>query len=194
MGYLNRDQLIAMGFKSLGENVKISNMASIYDCHEISIGENSRIDDFCVISGKVEIGRNVHITPLCLLAGGSLGIKMCDFSAISYRGIVFTQSDDYMGGYLTNPTIPAAYRKDLKKKVEIGRHCIIGAGSIILPGVHLGEGCSIGAMSLVRLSTEPWGIYAGNPLKRVADRRKNLLLLEKKYCENAAKFFGDRRT
>ena len=53
MAYLTEDELKTLGFKSLGENVKISDKASIYDAHNIQIGDNSRIDDFCVISGNV---------------------------------------------------------------------------------------------------------------------------------------------
>jgi len=70
MAYYTQDQLLKLGFKSFGENVKISDKASIYDCSKIEIGGNSRIDDFCVISGKVKMGGNVHISPMCLIAGG----------------------------------------------------------------------------------------------------------------------------
>ena len=70
MAYLSEEQLNAMGFKNLGINVKISDKASIYNCEQITIGDHSRIDDFCVISGKVTIGQYCHITPMCLLAGG----------------------------------------------------------------------------------------------------------------------------
>ncbi|WP_069469907.1 acyltransferase [Candidatus Marithrix sp. Canyon 246] len=44
---------------------------------------------------------------------------------------------------------------------------IVGAGSVIMPGVIVDEGTSIGAMSLVRKKTEPWSIYIGNPAKKI---------------------------
>ncbi|MBM3059473.1 dTDP-4-amino-4,6-dideoxy-D-glucose acetyltransferase VioB, partial [Escherichia coli] len=50
MAYLDEIQLKEMGFKSVGENVKISDKASFYGCDNISIGNNVRIDDFCVFS------------------------------------------------------------------------------------------------------------------------------------------------
>lgn len=183
MAYLNSEQLREMGFKSLGKNVKISDKASIYNADQIEIGDNSRIDDFCVISGKVSIGRNVHFAPMCLVAGGEKGIVFSDFSGIAYQVQIFTQSDDYSGSTLTNPTIPSKYKKEYKKPVFIGRHVIVGAGSIIFPGVNLAEGCSIGAMTLVNKSTEAWGIYVGNPARRVKDRKQDLLLLEKTFLE-----------
>jgi len=187
MAYYSDDDLIKMGFKSIGKNVKISDKASIYNCDQIEIGDNSRIDDFCVISGKIKIGRNVHIAPFCLVAGGEKGIFFEDFSGLAYQVQVFTQSDDYSGRSMTNPTIPKEYKNEAKKEVHIGKHSIIGAGSIIMPGVILAEGTSIGALSLVRKSTEEWCIYLGNPAKKIMNRKKDLLELEKKYLENEGK-------
>lgn len=181
MAYLSRSELESLGFKSLGKNVKISDKASIYNHSDIEIDDNSRIDDFCVISGKVKIGKYVHIAPFCLVAGGEKGIIMEDFSGLAYKVQVFTQSDDYSGETLTNPTIPRRFKKEIKKEIYIGKHVIIGAGSIVLPGVHLAEGCSVGAMSLIRKSTESWGIYLGNPAKRIKNRKKDLLLLETQF-------------
>jgi len=57
---------------------------------------------------------------------------------------------------------------------------IVGAGSVIFPGVSVAEGCAIGALSLVQESTDPWGIYVGRPAVRVNERRKRLLELEKR--------------
>lgn len=178
MAYYTQEQLENLGFKSIGENVKISDKASVYNCNEIEISDNSRIDDFCVISGKVVIGSNVHITPMCLVAGGEKGIIFEDFTTIAYGVKVFTQSDDYSGATMTNSTIPEKYKNEYKKEVVLKKHSIVGAGSIIMPGVILEEGTSVGAMSLVLKSTDPWGVYVGNPATRLKDRRKDLSKLE----------------
>lgn len=187
MAYLTTEQLDEMGFESLGKNVKISDKASIYNADQIEIGDNSRIDDFCVISGRVKIGRNVHIAPLCLVAGGEEGITLSDFSGLAYQVQIFAQSDDYSGKTLTNPTVPSEYKKEYKKSVLLGKHVIIGAGSIVFPGVHIAEGCSVGALTLVNKSTEEWGIYLGNPAKRIKDRKKDLLVLEKDYLDTLSR-------
>ena len=183
MAYYSEAELQSMGFKFLGKNIKISNKASIYNCDQISIDDNSRIDDFCVISGKVCIGRFVHIAPYSLIAGGEQGVTMDDFSGLAYHVQLFSQSDDYSGATLTNPTIPSTYKKEKKSSVHLGRHVIVGAGSIVFPGVHIMEGCSVGAMSLVHKSTEPWGIYVGNPANRVRNRKQDLLILEKEFLK-----------
>ncbi|MEA1987930.1 MAG: acyltransferase [Pseudomonadota bacterium] len=181
MPYLNQKQLIEMGFKSLGRHVKISDRASIYNADQIEIGDYSRIDDFCVISGKVKIGRNVHITPQCLVAGGIPGLVIEDFVALAYGVKVFTQSDDYSGQTMTNSTIPKEFKNEIMLPVRIGKHSIIGAGTIIMPGVEIAESNSVGANSLVLKSTEAWAVYVGSPAKKIKDRKKKLLELEKKY-------------
>ncbi len=181
MGYLNRDALNSLGLKHLGENVLISDRCSIYNPEAIEIHDNSRIDDFCIISGSVKIGSFNHITPMCLIAGGLPGIVLDDFCTLAYGVKIFAQSDDYSGETLVNSLVPKQYKKEKCLPVHLSRHVIVGAGSIIFPGVIVAEGCSIGAMSLINHSTEPWGIYHGIPAKRVKARKRDLLLLEKKF-------------
>ncbi len=187
MAFIPQDKLETMGFKKLGKNIKISDKAAIYNIDQIEIGDHSRIDDFCLVSGNVKIGRNVHVAAFCNIAGGDPGVVLEDFSGLAYGCHVFSQSDDYSGNTLTNPTIPKQYKKETFKQVVIGRHVIIGTKSIVLPGVLLAEGCSVGAMSMITKSTKPWGIYFGIPAKRIKERKKDLLELEKKYLEEECK-------
>lgn len=186
MAFYTREQLERLGFKALGCNVLVSDKASIYNHKQIEIGDNSRIDDFCIISGSVTIGRNVHIAVFCNVAGGEKGIVLEDFSGLAYGCQVFTQSDDYSGRTLTNPTVPDHYKKETKAAIRIGRHSIVGASSIILPGVTLAEGTSVGAMTMVTKNTEPWSIYFGIPAKKIKDRKRDLLELEAKYLAEGA--------
>lgn len=184
MAFLTEEKLKEMGFKSLGKGVKISDKAAIYNCERISIGDHTRIDDFCVVSGTVTLGRNVHIAIFNNIAGGDLGVTMDDFSGLAYGCHIFAQSDDYTGRTLTNPTVPSEYKNEAKAPVHIGRHVIIGTSSLVLPGVTLADGCSVGAMSMVTKSTEPWGIYFGVPAKRIKNRKQDLLVLEKQYLDS----------
>lgn len=184
MPFLTNLQLELMGFKELGRNVKISDKASIHNAELIEIGENSRIDDFCVVSGNIKIGRNVHIAVFCNVAGGEKGVVFEDFSGLAYGCHVFTQSDDYSGETLTNPTVPDAYKKEIKEPINIGRHSIVGTGSLIFPGVKLAEGTSVGAQSIVTKSTEEWSIYLGSPARRIRSRSRALLNMEKEYLQD----------
>lgn len=185
MSYYSREQLELLGFRSLGKNVKVSDKAVIYDHDKIEIGDHTRIDDFCVLSGKIKFERYVHVAPQCLIAGGSEGVVMQDFSGLAYQVQVFSQSDDYSGLTMTNPTVPQKYKNENKAAVNIGRHCIIGSGSVIGPGVTIGEGTSVGALALVFKSTEEWSIYAGNPARKIRERKKDLLDLEKQLWQES---------
>lgn len=181
MPFLNNDALINLGLKYFGKNVKISDKAVIHGPELIEIGDNSRIDDFCVISGNVRIGTNVHIAVFCNVAGGEAGITLEDFSGLAYGCHVFSQSDDYSGRSLTNPTVPDIYKKELKAAILIERHCIVGCNSVILPGVTLREGTAVGAMSMVTKTTAGWSVYFGAPARRLKSRAKDLLALEAEY-------------
>ena len=184
MAYLSNIKIRTLGFKKKGKNILISEKASIYNYQTIEIGDNSRIDDFCIISGKVKIGRNVHITPGCIIAGGEKGVFIEDFVTLAYGVKVFAQSDDYSGLTMTNSTIPKQFKNETKRKVIIKKYTIIGAGAIIFPGVIIEEGNSIGAMSLILKSTRPWGIYAGVPIKKIKGRSKNLLKVSQKFLKS----------
>lgn len=181
MAYLSEDALRAMGFAELGKNVKISDKAAIYGVGQMRIGDNCRIDDFCVVSGNVTMCRNVYIGPFCLIAGGTPGLIFEAFTTLAYRVQVFTQSDDYSGETMTNSTVPKEYKKELFASVRLGRHCIVGAGATIMPGADLAEGTSVGAAALILKPTEPWSIYVGNPARKLRDRKRDLLELERAY-------------
>jgi dTDP-4-amino-4,6-dideoxy-D-glucose acyltransferase len=178
--YLNEEQLKNLGLRSYGENVKISDKASIYGAGNISIGSNVRIDDFCILSaGKEIIIENyVHIACYSSLIGHEV-IHMKNFSGLSSRVTILSSSDDYSGKSMTNPTVPSEYLNIYSAPVVLGEHVIIGATSIILPGVDLGWGVAIGAMSLVKYSIPIMAtIYAGNPLKYIKRRDIEFKVLE----------------
>ena len=180
--YLTEKELKKYRFKKLGRNVKIHERASLYGTENISIGDNVRIDDYVVMvaTGKIEIGSYVHISNFCFF-GGAHGIVIGDFVGIAPHVMIFSSSDDYSGEKLVNPAlVPKEMTGGKKGKVVLGKHVIIGAGSVILPNCTIGEGVAIGALSLVLSSLKPWGVYFGSPVRRLYERKKDLLKLEKK--------------
>ncbi|HYW21522.1 MAG TPA: acyltransferase [Nodularia sp. (in: cyanobacteria)] len=188
MAWLTNEQINNLGFAKVGKKVLLSDKSSYYNCSKIEIGDHVRIDDFCVLSagsGGISIGRNVHIAVYSSLIGSGK-IILCDFSNLSSRVSVYSSNDDYSGSAMTNPTIPAEFTNVTHADVIIGRHVIIGSGSIILPGVILEEGVAIGALSLVNKNCEYFTIYAGSPLKRIAPRKQDLLEFEKSFLKAEA--------
>ncbi len=177
--FYNEKELKKFGFKNIGKNVLISKKASFYGEQNISFANNIRIDDFCILSGKIEIGNYVHIAAGSVLIGSNKGITFNDFAGCSQHVCIYAVSDTYSGYSLTNPTIPNKYRKVNQGAVFIEKYVIIGAGSIVLPSVRIREGAAVGALSLVDKSTDAWKIYLGNPAKPIKNRSKKLLELEK---------------
>ncbi len=188
MAHHTEDELRSFGFASLGRGVLISRDARIYGPQRMRIGDHVRIDDFCILSGTLELGRNIYLAPGVQLAGGAGKVIMEDFSTCAFNVVVTASSDDYLGASLTGPTVPDALKPGkVVRDIRVGRHAIIGAGSVLLPGARLGEGSAIGALSLVKGDVAPWTIQGGNPLKRIGERRRDLLRLEADYLsrENA---------
>jgi len=180
MALLSRQQLLEMGFAEVGDPVFISDKASFYGCSRIRLGHHVRIDDFAVLSageGGITIGNYIHIAVYSSLIGAG-AIRIEDFANISSRVSVYSSSDDYSGETMTNPMVPDAYKAVQHAPVLIGRHVIIGAGTVILPGVTLQEGAAVGALSLVNQDCAAFGIYAGVPAVWRKARSKQLLALE----------------
>lgn len=182
MAWLTYEQMTEMGFVQFGSDVMLSDRASYYNCKNIRFGANVRVDDFCVLSAGVagiDIGSYVHIAVFSSLIGAG-NISLGDFSGLSSRVSVYSSNEDYSGRALTNPMVPADFANLTHADVKIGRHVIIGSGSIVLPGVTLEEGAAVGALSLVKKDCKSFGIYMGVPAKRIGERKHELLDLEKK--------------
>lgn len=188
--YYSEAELRGLGLKDYGERVRLSRKASLYGAARISLGCDVRIDDFCVFSagaGGIRIGSLVHVAVFASMIGRG-AIELGDFANISARVSIYSSNDDYSGESMTNPTVPAEFTGVRHAAVIVGRHVIVGAGSVILPGAILEEGVAVGALSLVRDRCEAFGIYAGTPARKVKERKRDLLALE------ASLLAGRRRT
>ncbi len=179
--FYTQEELAGLGFKSIGSNVLISRKASIYGAKNITIGNNVRIDDFCVLSGKIDLGNHIHLAVGSCYFAGSAGIEIHDFVGVSSRTAIYAESDDFSGYAMPNPVVPDKYRNVTSQKVILHKHVLIGTGCTILPGSEIGEGTSVGSMSLVTKSLEPWGMYVGIPCRKIKDRDKRILQLEKDF-------------
>jgi len=169
-------ELSDLGFKSIGQNVLISRFARFYGIENIEIGNNVRIDDFCILSGNIKFGNNIHISAYTAIYG-KFGVEMEDYTGLSPRCTVFSATDDFSGDYLIGPMVDSDFTNVTGGKVLIKKYSQIGSGCIILPCVTVGEGVAVGAMSFINKSLDEWGIYKGSPAKYSAKRNKNLLNL-----------------
>lgn len=188
MSFFSASELEELGLAHVGKNVRLSRQASIYNAKRIAIGDNSRIDDFCVLSageGGIEIGSYVHLGAMVSLIGrGKIAIG--DLSTLSGRVSIYSSSDDYSGAHMTNPTVPEYLTCVNHRDIIIGRHVIIGTGSVILPGAIVGNGVALGALSLVKDRLLADTIYAGVPAIRKGPRKTGMYEHEKKW--NSGRF------
>lgn len=158
-------------------NYKIYDTAKIINRCNLTIGIHSQIDDFVFLNAgqETKIGQFVHIASFCSIIGGGK-FYMDDFSGLSAGCRIVTGSDDFLGGGLTNPTVPSKYTNVTVSFIEIHRHAILGTNVTVLPGVTIGEGAAVGAGCIVRKNLEPWTIYAGIDCKPIKLRKKEKIL------------------
>ncbi|MCM1293999.1 MAG: acyltransferase [Muribaculaceae bacterium] len=178
-------ELQNIGFKSVGKNVFISKKASIYGPEKISIGNNVRIDDFCILSGNISIGSYVHISAYCALYG-RFGIHIGNFCGLSARSIIYSASDDFSGEFMISPMVPDELTKLDTGTVIMMDYSQLGANTIVMPGVTIAQGAVTGTLSLVRHDLAPWTINVGIPCRLLQQRKQNIIALSK----NIAKELG----
>lgn len=164
---------------TFGKNVFISNDVIFHNSQNITIGDNVRIDTQCLLiagkNKKINIGNNIHISAGCYYYGNSGNITIEDNCTTSANVVLYTSSDDYTDGYMTNPTVEEVYRKVYIGDIVLKKHTIVGSKSTILPNVVLEFATSVGAHSLVKNSTDRFDIIAGVPAKFIK-KRKNIYL------------------
>lgn len=173
-GYYLSEELNEMGFKSIGENVRIAKNCTIIGLGSIEIGSNVRIDGNTTIVANdepVTIGNYVHIATACQISGGG-GVQLGNFTALASGTRLYSGTDDYMGGCFTNPTVPEQYLSTIYGKIKLSDHAILGAYTVVLPGIDVAEGTATGSMTLLTKNTEVWSLYCGVPARKIAERPK----------------------
>ena len=182
-GFYTQEELQDLGLSSFGNNVLISKLARLYDASNISIGDNVRIDDYVILSGKIEIGSFVHIGAFSSITGGRVGVRIGDFCGMSSQSKIFATSDDFVNGYLVGPCVPMHFRNVIEKPVLLTKHCHIGSHSLVLPGSTFLLGSCLGPMSLnMGRRLKEWSYYLGNPAKKIYDiNQEKIIRYEKEF-------------
>lgn len=186
--YIDEERIRELPIQSIGSNVLIASDAIIAGIQGLSVGSHVRIDSNTVLAigrGSLSIGSYVHIGG-CSHLNATSGIEIGDFATFSQGVRIYSASDDYSGESLTNPTVPIQYRNVSSAPVSVGPYSIIGSGSVVLPGVTIGEGAAVGALSLIRQDVPPWTIWAGSPARQVGLRSSKLLRLADAVRENSS--------
>ena len=162
--------------KRIGEDVRINELAIIVRPELVEIGSHVAIDMWTYISTQTILGNYIHIAPSVSIIGGAPALlTMEDFTNIGSGGRIVCATDDFMQG-LISPVVPLEHRTVINKPVTFKRFATLGVNCTVLPGVTLGEGCIVGAGSVVTRDTEPWMVYAGCPAKPIKPRDSKRIL------------------
>ena len=162
--------------KRCGKNLRAYEFTKIIMPEAVSIGDDCILDDFVFLQGgkRLEIGDQVHIASFVSITGGG-EVIVGECAAIASGVKILCGTDRYVDDD-GNPSAMTASalkgRSPRRGKVVLDRHCFIGANSVVLPDVTIGEGAVVGAMSLVRRDVEPWSINVGIPCRKIGDRPK----------------------
>ena len=179
-------------FGSVGRNVRIHKSCIILGGKNIQVGSHVRIDCFSLLSAGergITIGDHVHIAVGVCLFGSGGKIEVSDFAGISARTLIYTATDDYTAGNLTGPTIPDKYRKVICGDVILGKHSVVGCGSVVMP-CRIGLAATVGALSFVNKDVPDFEVVAGIPAVRRSSRGREILDAEKRLREEESQSAG----
>ena len=133
--------------------------------HYAQVREDAHIGANCIIAKGVYVDFAVSIGANSKLQNG-----VCVYHGVTIQDGVFLGP----GVILTNDQLPRAINPDgsLKQDADwhvnpilIKRGASIGAGSVVLPGVTIGEFALIGAGTIVTRDIPPYGLAYGNPAR-----------------------------
>ena len=159
MFFFTKEELLKLGFKTVGKDVHVSKDVKFYNING-KIGNNVRIDSFTILTGNMEMGDNVHISPFCFLGGTGGKIIFKNNSGISTHVSLFTKSDDYSKPYLVG-------KEKIVGDILIGCNSIIGSGSKILPGVIINDNVNIGINSVINKNIDKGSIVINRSIELI---------------------------
>ena len=142
-------------YRNFGERLTIG-----FNCRFEAFGKDE--EKLILFGDRVQINDYVHISAMS-------GIEIGDDVLIASHVYISDNSHGYYNENGDSPKIPPSQRKYLISKVKIGNNVWLGEGVIVLPGVEIGDGCIIGAHSVVN-KTLPKGVIAvGSPAKIIKE-------------------------
>lgn len=159
----------------IADSANISHLADIEDSIKgstVSINENSMVDAFVKFKaaggdGDITIGKNCYINSGCVFYIGN-GITIGDDVLIAANCTLAPVNHS-----ISKKHIPIRRQGFSRSKggIKIEDDVWIGAGSVVLDGAHLSQGCVIAANSTVDGFIEPYSINKGNPLSCIGYRK-----------------------
>lgn len=150
--------------KHLGKNVLIDTGVYLTGPANISLGDYVWIDVNCILNaylGEISIGRRVHVAPFSII-GARAPVVLEDYVGLSASVKIYSNTEHPVAGKrMSGPMIPEEYKAFKSAPVTLRKDSFVGANSLILPGVELGEGSVVGANAVISKSVAPYDIVVG---------------------------------
>lgn len=156
------------GSLKIGKRPKMPNLPRFrWGKGTITIGDRISMRSGVVInaqSGAIEIGNDVSLNDYTVLLGHG-GIRIGDDVRVAAHVVMASFDHGYDA-----VDIPIRKQANVKKPIVVEDDVWIGAGAKVLGGSHIARGCVIGANSVVKGRTVPYGVYAGVPARLIKMR------------------------
>ncbi|HEX6459402.1 MAG TPA: hypothetical protein VF032_10845 [Thermoleophilaceae bacterium] len=159
----------------VGEGVQVFEHALILKPETISIGDRSRIDDYCRLEGgeRLEIGAGVHVSSFSSIIGGGTCL-IGDLADVAHGARVITGSDQPDAAMSTMS--PMEWRHVELSTIVIDHLAFLANNAVMLPGTSLGVGAIAAAGSVVTKPIPAWEIWSGVPAKPLRTRDRKALI------------------
>jgi acetyltransferase-like isoleucine patch superfamily enzyme len=192
-GYALRKLLAGSLFREVGKGLILGRGVALRHPNNMRLGDNVAIDDYVMLDASgagekgVQIGDQVIISRNCVIQGKTgyvhLGRKTdigCNTMITSASGVSIGAhgligGNCYIGGgryYTERLDIPMMEQGVYSQgEVIIEDDVWIGAGAVVLDGIHIGKGCIIGAGAVVTKDLPDYAVALGIPARIVGNRR-----------------------
>lgn len=192
LGLLLRKIFYPLLFKKVGKGVIFGRDVTIRHGDKIELGNNVVIDDYSLMDGRgagaegIVIGDNVIINRGVTIQAKKGGIRIGSHSNIGAGSSVVAMGGVYIdemvgmaghcsisgGGFSVEREKDSVREHSMYSKgpIRIDKKCRLGIGAVVLDGVHIKEGCLVGAGSLVVDDLPEYCVAAGVPAKARRDR------------------------
>ncbi|MGB5133499.1 MAG: acyltransferase [Steroidobacteraceae bacterium] len=169
-----------------GRNVSLWHSRKMWIGDGVAVDDGSQLDARGCAAGEFRLGDGVLISRGCIVSGkdGSLSIGpratigaccvMYASTRLEIGADTMLAAQCYVGGgrYAVHgrTDIAIAAQPEPRQGVVIGEDCWLGAGVIVIDGVHIGRGSVVAAGSVVTRDVESYSVVAGAPARRIGSR------------------------
>ena len=154
-------RLAAAGKTELAADVYIASSAAVF-CDVLRMGERSYLAAHAYVTGEIEIGADSTVNPFCVVRGK---ISIGDGVRIGAHTSLLAFNHG------TAADQPIFGQPHTARGITVGADVWIGSNVIVLDGITIGPHSIVGAGAVVTKDVDPWSIVAGNPARKLRDRR-----------------------